>query len=157
MSKINKDIQFIIDMFNDLIDNEFKCNRRELVDNGSIFYFNSTNGTKWDWNINNHISTLASIYVDGSEAIKVLIFKDGCVQAYYYKKGSAKPDDTLENNIDKKTAKSIASLLFTISDRKDIFDKPLEALDIVHELTEDDINKFEDEDFFSDNLILDKE
>lgn len=148
--KINKNIQFVINVFNDLIDNQFKCRRKDLVDNGAIFYFNSQNGTKFDWEKNDHISTLATIYPNGTEAVKVLIYKDGLMQVYYYKKGSKQPDATLNSQVSIETAKTIAILLFSISDRKGLFDKRLEKLDISYEITEDDINKFEDEDFIAD-------
>ena len=84
---INNNIKFVMNIFKDLIDNQFNCNRNNLVDNGVIFYFNSQNGTKFDWYNNNHISTLAAIYPDGTEAVKVLIYNDGNIQVYYYKKG----------------------------------------------------------------------
>ena len=151
---INKNIKFVMDMFDDLIDNHFKCNRKELVDNGAIFYFNDHNGTKFDWFVNNHISTLAAIYPDGTEAVKILIFKDGSVQAYYYKKGSQQPDETVETQINETTTKLIATLLFTISDRIGIFSKRLNELDISHELTDDDIKKFDDENYISDNIQI---
>ena len=72
------------------------------------------------------------------------------MQVYYYKKGSKQPDATLNSQVSIETAKTIAILLFSISDRKGLFDKRLEKLDISYEITEDDINKFEDEDFIAD-------
>lgn len=139
-----------MNVFSDLIDNQFNCNRRDLVDNGAIFYFNGQNGTKFDWYNNNHISTLATIYPDGMEAFKVHIYRNGLLQAYYYKKGSKQPDATLNTQVNIETAKTIAILLFSISDCKGLFDKRLEKLDFSYEITEDDINKFEDE-----NLLVD--
>ena len=147
---INKNIQFIINIFRDLINNQFKCNRKDFVYNGAIFYFNGQNGTKFDWYTNHHISTLATIYSDGTEAVKVHIYDDGNVQVYYYKKGSTQPDDTLHTQISIETAKTIAILLFSISDRKALFDKRLDELDLFYEITEDDIIKFEDENFIVD-------
>ena len=148
--KINKNIQFVINVFNDLIDNQFNCNRKDLVNNGAIFYFNGQNGTKFDWYNNNHISTLATIYPNGTEAVKILIYKDGLLQAYYYKKGSTQPNATLNTQVSIETAKKIATLLFSISDCKGLFDKRLEELELSYEITEDDINKFEDENFIAD-------
>ncbi len=151
-NRINKNIQFLINVFNDLIDNQFKCNRKEMVENGTIFYFNGQNGTKFDWYNNNHLSTLTTIYPDGTEAVKVHIYKDGLMQAYYYKKGSKQPDDTLNAQASIETAKTIAVLLFSISDRKGIFDKRLEKLDLAYEITDNDIKKFKDENFIADNI-----
>ena len=147
---INKNIQFIVNMFRDLINNQFKCNCKDLVYNGAIFYFNGQNGTKFDWYTNHHISTLATIYPDGTEAIKVHIYDDGNVQTYYYKTGSNQPDDMLHTQISIETAKAIAILLFSISDCKALFDKRLDELDLSYEPTEDDIIKFEDEKFIVD-------
>ena len=132
-------------MFENLINNQFKCNRKNLVYNGAIFYFNGQNGTKFDWYTNHHISTLATTYSDSTEAVKVHIYDDGNVQAYYYKVGSNQPDDTLHTQISIKTAKTIATLLFSISDYKALFDKRLDELELFHKITEDDIAKFEDE------------
>lgn len=145
--KNNNNIQLVVNIFCDLLDIKYKCNRKDLVDNGAIFYFNGQNGTKFDWNNNNHLSTLATIYPDGTEAIKVHIYKDGFVRAYYYKKGSKQPDDILDYQVSKETAKKIAVLLFTISDRNSLFDKRLEKLDLSYEITDEDVCKFEDDDF----------
>jgi hypothetical protein len=134
-----------MNIFKDLIDNQFNCNRNNLVDNGVIFYFNSQNGTKFDWYNNNHISTLAAIYPDGTEAVKVLIYNDGNIQVYYYKKGSMKPDNELTTKISKETAKEIAIILYTISDKKGLFDKRLNELDICYKLTSEDIINFEND------------
>lgn len=145
--RYNKNIEFIYNMFNDLIDNQFKCNRNDLVRNGSVFYFNGQNGTKFDWYTNGHTSTLASIYPDGTEAVKIHIYNNGEINVYYYKKGSNQPDGTLSTKISVETAKIIATLLFTISDRKGLFDKELSKLELSYELTQDDIDKFDDENF----------
>lgn len=143
--KISKNFELIIELFDNLIENEFKCNKNDMVDNGEIFYFNGDNGSKFDWFENGHTSTLATIYPDGTEALKIHIYQDGSIKSYFYNKGSMKPDNELSTKISEDLAKEIAILLYTVSDSKNLFDKRLSALDLTYNLTEKDIDSFYNE------------
>ena len=138
----NANFQFIMDMFDSLISDKFKCNRNSMVNKGEIFYFNGQNGSQFDWFENGHTSTLATLYPNGTEAVKIHIYPDGTVRAYYYKKGSMEPDDELSMEIDKETAKQIAVSLYSVSDGKGLFDKKLSMLDLNYNITDKDTDDF---------------
>lgn len=98
--------------------------------------------------MNGHVSTLAALYTDNTEAVKVHIYNDGTVIAYYYNKGSKMPDDTVNTKISVETARAIAATLFILSDCKGIFNKTLNSLDYKYKMTDDDFLKFDDENYF---------
>ena len=91
VGKINENIAFIISIFHDLIVNKFNINRKQLLENGDIYYMNGKNGTKFDWDINEHISSFIVSYKNGSCAIELMCFKDGNINVFAYKMGENKP------------------------------------------------------------------
>lgn len=141
--KINQYLVFVMSMINDLIDNQFGCNRRMLKDNGAIFYMNGQNGTKFDWDTNEHVSPFYCYYKNGKGAIKFIINKDGTAVAYYYLNGKNEPCNNTQTEFSEKTAKDIAVLMYTISDCRGLFDQPLNNLEFTYNCTENDVAEFD--------------
>lgn len=144
--KINEYIVFVMSMINNLIDNQFKCDRSKLKNNGEIFYLNGQNGTKFDWNINEHLSPFYCFYKSGKGAIKFIINKDGTAVAYYYNNGEDKPCRNIQTEFSEKTAKDIAVLMYAIADSKALFDQPISNLEYTYVCVSDDMDKFDRED-----------
>ena len=144
--EVNKYLAFVIAMINNLIDNQFSCDRRLLKDNGAIFYMNGKNGTKFDWQTNEHLSPFFVFYKDGNGAIKLVINKDGTAVAYYFLKGENNPCNTIQTEFSDKTAKDIAVLMYTISDCKGVFDTAITNLETTYNCTEFDNLEFEKND-----------
>lgn len=143
--ELNKNIIFVMSIFADLIDNQFCLDRKQLKDNGAIYYENGKNGTKFDWNTNEHISPFYVFYKNGEGAIKLLIYKDGTIEAFLYEKGKSEPCNTMSLKASGETAKAIVVLMYTISDCKGLFDQSLFKLDLLYVSNESDILEFEKE------------
>lgn len=144
--KINEYLLFVMKMINHILDNEFRCDRRMLKDNGAIFYMNGQNGTKFDWNVNEHVSPFYCYYKNGKGAIKFLINRDGTAVAYYYLNGKNEPCNSIQTQFSEKTAKDIAILMYTISDVKGLFDQPIANLEFTYNCTSGDAFEFDKED-----------
>lgn len=142
-NKVNELFRFIFELFNDLEENEFKINHWDLKCDGDIFYFNGHNGTKHDWFVNGHIPSLATLYDDYTECVKIHVYSDGIVKAYYYQKGSMQPDNTLRTEMDPEAVRDLAVLLYSVSDAKGKYDKRINDLDQFYEVTEKDFEEFE--------------
>lgn len=144
--KLNENIVFIMSIFKDILDNQFNYDKNQLKDNGSIYYMNGQNGTKFDWNTNEHLSPFYVFYKNGNGAIKLIINKDGTIVAFLYDKGKSEPYNNLQIEVSKEMVKNIAVLMYSIADSKGLFDQPISNLDFTYISNENDVIEFEKED-----------
>lgn len=140
---VNQYIDFIEKLFGSLIDEQFKCNREDLLGKGAIFYMNSETGTKKEWITKQKICPFASRYKNGNIAIMVNIYSTGDIVASLYNDNKdEEPINNLVTKVDEKTAKDFAVLMYTIADCKNFIDKNITELDFTYTLKNDDEIKF---------------
>lgn len=100
-----------------------------LCKDGELFYMNSTNGTYFDWNVNQKLSPMFLFYKDTELGfLKIQIYNDdmvyGCV---YLDGGNADPIRIKETYLDKGDAKYLYKLLLQETDHKHLFDRVLDS------------------------------
>lgn len=79
-------ITCIENLVNSIIDKS-GVKRAELLD--GIYYCNGVNGTRWDWQVNNHLSPFIVFYKSKDWGFcKIFLMKSGRVDAYYYLPGA---------------------------------------------------------------------
>lgn len=100
----------------------------EMLDtNGAIHYMNGNDGTEFDWSCNERLCEFYVFHKGEMGYIKACVNKDNTINIYIYKDGGYSPnfDYTELFNYD---AKDFAELMYTIADREDLYDKPIDEL-----------------------------
>lgn len=98
-----------------------------LDTNGAIHYMNGNDGTDFDWSCNDRLCEFYVFHESEMGYIKVCVNKDNTINIYIYKDGGYSPnfDYTEHFNYD---ARDFAELMYTIADREDLYDKPIDEL-----------------------------
>lgn len=95
----------------------------------AIYYRNGKNGTDFDWNVNNHVSSFF-LYYRKSEMgyIGVSIGRDGSVDAYYYEDEHMLPSGNEHFQFGSAEAYALAKFLYSQMDERYIWDKSIEGI-----------------------------
>ena len=71
--------------------------KSDLEKDGAVFYMNGTNGTEFDWYVNDHLPCFFIFYNDKENlgAVKATLYTDGGLSVYVYgDRGHAEPVET---------------------------------------------------------------
>ena len=119
----------------------------DLEENGSIYYMNGKNGTEFDWYVNEHISDFMVFYNDEKNlgAVKFTLYTDGKVLVYIYGDKGNTVVQKIETsiNITEQEILILAIILKKSADDKRIFDKDINKIDSVINVSADDIAEFQ--------------
>jgi len=125
----------IIGRFNSLIE-EKGVDTNDLLDNGKIYYMNANDGTDFDWCMNNRTCEFMMFYKETNLGFaKLMVNKEGSIDGYIWAdegRAQGKPIET-KNRISPSEAKEFCRLMYTIADRKFLYDEPIDNLDINYE------------------------
>ena len=101
----------------------------KLDGNGAIYYMNGKNGTDFDWHVNEHLSAFSVFHKNEIGFVKVYIEWHGVVDVYIYEDGGMKPTHTYRETLERVRAEHFAILMDHIADDKELWNKPIDALD----------------------------
>ena len=144
MNKILEEIKKIIN--DNLKEYLPDIKKEDLEDNGAVYYMNGTNGTEWDYHVNEHLSPFMVFYNDKDKlgAVKLSIYPDGYGTLYLYDNNGKNVAKTIDVKIKAKKDDILkfATLLKKQMDDKNIWDDNIEKIDTSKAPTKKEIDEF---------------
>lgn len=125
------DITFIKDFINEIIAAE-NINREDLDSSGAIYYCNGRNGTKFDFQVNEHSSGFLCFWKNEKGAIKVYVQRDNIVGYCYFDKNDAFNSDKIHEytHPNPTNLRSLCNCLYFNFDLNDVYDAQITDWDL---------------------------
>ncbi len=89
-----------------------------LDNNGTIYYTNGNDSTKFDWNWNGRLCEFYAFHKNKMGFIKALVNKDNSINMYIYEDGGIDPTYKFTEEMEGLKASSFANLMNYIADDK---------------------------------------
>ena len=123
-----------------------KISNVDLEEDGKIYYMNGSDGTLFDYYMNNHLCPFMIFYNDEENmgAIKLTLYIDGKIDIYVYENHEDKPFKEISTlvNASQSEILELAVIMNKIADDKKRWDASIEDMDSDIKITESEIKSF---------------
>ena len=139
MTRGQRIIEQVKNVFADIRQRYPQITDENLDKNGAIYYMNGNDGTDFDWNVNGHTSEFYMYHKNEIGFIKLYVNKDDTYTAYVYPNGEMNAVETIRGDFYKGDSLYLATILWTQTDRKLIWDEDIAKIDFSHEPKEQEL------------------
>ena len=139
MTRGQRIIEQVKNVFADIRQGYPQITDEDLDKNGAIYYMNGNDGTDFDWNVNGNTSEFYMYHKNEIGFIKLYVNKDDTYTAYVYPNGEMKAVETIRGDFYKGDSLYLATILWTQTDRKLIWDEDITEIDFSYEPKEQEL------------------
>ena len=139
MTRGQRIIEQVKNVFADIRQGYPQIKDEDLDKNGAIYYMNGNDGTDFDWNVNGNTSEFYMYHKNEIGFIKLYVNKDDTYTAYVYPNGEMKAVETIRGYLGEGDSLYLATILWTQTDRKLIWDEDITEIDFSYEPKEQEL------------------